>query len=231
MATSLTPNYSEIPATGPIPEETLAFRRRDLRNELHQVVLREWQIKERSGMTQRDLAIRIRRKPEQISRWLGTPSNWTLDTMSDLLFGMGVDPRKVLQYVPSEAPSSAPHTISTVIELGSDAREQWGDFGTQCESYFANLRREIAPAQKQAAALTVSLAAKLEELLKKLDAAKELSEQRALAVEPTPHGKVVQMRDRIPREPQHQARENLYDENQIASGASTARRSSTEKAA
>jgi hypothetical protein len=44
-----------------------------------------------SNLKQNELAQRIRKGPDQINRWLGAPGNWTLDTISDLLLGIGVD--------------------------------------------------------------------------------------------------------------------------------------------
>lgn len=71
----------------------LAYFRGRLSNRIHELVLSEFLNQERAGkVTRAELARRVRRKPEQLSRWLGTPGNWTLDTLSDLLLGMGLEP-------------------------------------------------------------------------------------------------------------------------------------------
>ena len=76
----------------PIPESALAYFRARLRNRLHALVLEAF-IKEskEKQMTQVELAERIGRSPEQVNRWLGAAGNWTLDTISGLMVGMGVD--------------------------------------------------------------------------------------------------------------------------------------------
>lgn len=91
----------------------MAYFRAKLRYALHEVVLREFIKQEDSNrINKAELARRIHKKPEQVSRWLGAPGNWTIDTVSDLLLGMGV-----------EAEISA---MSLEDRLASQ-QEKWGD--------------------------------------------------------------------------------------------------------
>lgn len=80
---------SEILSGEPIPPNKLGFFRARLQSRLYDFVITKFLTLEREGkITRAELARRIGRKPEQITRWLGTPGNWTTDTASDLLLGI-----------------------------------------------------------------------------------------------------------------------------------------------
>lgn len=46
---------------------------------------------ERHGITKKDLANALSKDPAQISRWLSAPSNFELDTLSDILLALGAE--------------------------------------------------------------------------------------------------------------------------------------------
>jgi hypothetical protein len=79
----------EVGAKLPIPLEKRGYFHSRLRNRIYSFVLNKFIEKERSdGLTKAELARRIGRKPEVITRLLGAPGNWTLETISDLLLGI-----------------------------------------------------------------------------------------------------------------------------------------------
>ena len=87
--TSPTSFLSEISNGEAIPLGKLAYFRERFRDRLYELVVSEFLKKERNKeLTRADLARRIGRKPEQITRWLGAPGNWTLETVSDLLLAI-----------------------------------------------------------------------------------------------------------------------------------------------
>jgi len=104
MTTSQTSTLSEKLMETPISVGTLAYFRERLRIGLHEMVFLEFRKQERDGrLTKAELARRLGKRPEQITRWLGAPGNWTLDTVSDLLLGMGSEPTfKVVPLVEGE---------------------------------------------------------------------------------------------------------------------------------
>jgi hypothetical protein len=83
---------SEILEWKPVPEDTLVYFQERLRYRLHSAILDAFtrRAKER-GIKQKDLAVRIHRSSVQINRWLSTASNLTLDSISDLMVGLGMD--------------------------------------------------------------------------------------------------------------------------------------------
>lgn len=81
----------------PINIGVLAYMRERHRGHVYDLVLGEF---ESSAITKAALARRLGRAPEVISRWLGAPGNWTLDTVSDLLFAIcGGEPYYATHYL------------------------------------------------------------------------------------------------------------------------------------
>ncbi len=93
MTSSATQDYlSEVLSGSRIPANKLAYFQTRLSGNIHQAILKTFGLLERQGdFTRRDLASRIGRKPEQITRWLSYPGNLTLGTVSDIFIGMGYE--------------------------------------------------------------------------------------------------------------------------------------------
>lgn len=73
-----------------IPAEKRAYFQERLRNRLYDLVAGEFLKRqaETPNFTQAALAKRIESRPDLVNRWLSSPGNWTLDTLSNLLLGI-----------------------------------------------------------------------------------------------------------------------------------------------
>lgn len=91
MTTSQTSFLSEIEKGEPIPLGKLAYLRERTRNILYDFIIRKFMEAQRNGLSQADLARRIGKRPEVINRLLGSPGNWRIDTISDLLVGIDAE--------------------------------------------------------------------------------------------------------------------------------------------
>ncbi len=84
--------FSEILEWKRIPEDALVYFQDRLRRRVYSVLLDAFtrRAKER-GLTGKELAHRIRRSGATVSRWLSRPSNLSLDSISLLMVGLGMD--------------------------------------------------------------------------------------------------------------------------------------------
>lgn len=90
MTTSQTTSFlSEVLTEERIPLGTLSYFRERFRDRLYDLVVEEF-VKQsaESNLTRAEVARRIGRRPEQITRWFSAPGNWTLETVSDLLLAI-----------------------------------------------------------------------------------------------------------------------------------------------
>jgi hypothetical protein len=80
---------SELETGSPIPLEKRAYFHARVLNSFYQFVLQKFLEEERTGrLTKAELARRIEKRPEVVSRLLGAPGNWGLETATDLLLGI-----------------------------------------------------------------------------------------------------------------------------------------------
>ena len=77
---------SEILDGSPIPQGKQAYFSARLRNDFYDVVMRLFLEKK---ISKAELARRLGKDSAQITRWLSSPGNWTFDTLSNFLLGMG----------------------------------------------------------------------------------------------------------------------------------------------
>lgn len=122
MTTSPTAFLHEITNYQRIPVGKLAYFRARLQDRIYNLVVSAFLRKEASDlMTRSDLAARLHKDPAQITRYLASPGNWTLDTVSDLLLGVcaaelavGIDPLANVVRLDKTAPTRDSARIVTV---------------------------------------------------------------------------------------------------------------------
>lgn len=84
-----TPVRSEIAGDEPLSGYALSYLNQRVRNSFYDYVMRRFQeAAKQENLTKAKLARRLGITPSRVTRLLGSPSNWTLDTISELLVGI-----------------------------------------------------------------------------------------------------------------------------------------------
>ena len=84
-----TPVRSEIAGDEPLSDYALGYLNQRVKNSFYDYVLRRFQeAAEQEELTKTKLAKRLGVTPSRVTRLLGSPNNWTLDTVSELLVGI-----------------------------------------------------------------------------------------------------------------------------------------------
>ena len=77
----------------------LGYFQEELRSTIHEQLLEMFEHANARGLSRADLARKIGRRPEQVTRWLSAPANIESDTISDISLGMGYIPRLTFEAV------------------------------------------------------------------------------------------------------------------------------------
>jgi transcriptional regulator with XRE-family HTH domain len=85
MATLQTSILSKPTGADKVPTSTFVYLRARLKHRIYSLIIGEFK---KSGLSQADLARRLDKEPAHLSRLLSGPGNLTIETISDLLFGI-----------------------------------------------------------------------------------------------------------------------------------------------
>ena len=91
----------------------LSYFRAKTRKNVHNVVLQRFvELSDAGEMSRAKLADRLDVSRSQITRWLSSPGNWTLDTLSDLLLAMNCKTSVVAEEIASQGQGNYFHELS-----------------------------------------------------------------------------------------------------------------------
>jgi hypothetical protein len=103
-----------------LSQRTIFYCRERLRNRIFDCVIKAMADRVASGAATRAMiARRLGKDPGQVSRWFSGPSNWTIDTISDLM--LALDAELILEpslYEDLVAPNYR-HPLAQVVESAS----------------------------------------------------------------------------------------------------------------
>jgi transcriptional regulator with XRE-family HTH domain len=112
-----------ISKTNPMKRRDVAYYRQRQKNHVFTALIEFFaQEAERRGVTKKDLAAALSKDPSQITRWLSAPSNFELDTLSDILLALGAEmDHKIVRFTDRQKPNYMHPLIAkhTGAEMGT----------------------------------------------------------------------------------------------------------------
>lgn len=96
-----------------ISKRSIGYASESAREELFDLVLRNCV---ESGVTKATLARRLDKDPAQVSRLLGAPGNWTIDTVAELLFAIDGSLLRASSFQPLDEPTANMRGITCFSE-------------------------------------------------------------------------------------------------------------------
>lgn len=110
---------SEPVGDNPVSDRTFGYVSAYTRQELHGLVLKAFR---EAGISQVTLAKRMGKRPEQISRLLAAPGNWTIDTAAELLFAIDGSLTRIERRWPlKETPTNSWSASSDIASSGASS--------------------------------------------------------------------------------------------------------------
>ena len=79
-------------STRQLPLKNIAYFQQRLKNRIYEAIIDLFvQQANGKGLTKKDIAEKLGKDPALVNRWLAAPSNWSLETVSDLLLAMDAE--------------------------------------------------------------------------------------------------------------------------------------------
>ncbi|WP_291052495.1 helix-turn-helix transcriptional regulator [Hyphomonas sp.] len=117
---------SKVLAETPISEGNKIYFQERLKSRLHEILVNTFQMAEQRGaITKTELARKLGKRPEQISRWLNSSSNMQLNTLSDMLLGLGYEPDISVRELSDQPAQTASSTFPGIENNETFAAVSW----------------------------------------------------------------------------------------------------------
>ena len=115
MITSKKMSLEQMISNDTISPSLLTYFSERTMNRVHSFILKCYlEEQTKNGLNKAKLAKKLGKKPEQITRWLETPSNLTLSTLSTLLVGMGRELSPECEMITNKPISNRGHELKYI---------------------------------------------------------------------------------------------------------------------